>query len=170
VESLVVSSHGFSFFFYFVLEKISKITNTFFSIFLSLFPPYTSLFILWNLEELLTYTCEHTGKTSIASRPCGFDLFSLYAITEVSRKLKRTHFNSWFQNNTFCARFHTDQWACYPGPLKSWWKSKNLMLTFPKILTSLWRCTVRTIERLGLSIMSLRGTHPLCWIIRNVLL
>ena len=35
--------------------------------------------------------------------------FSLYAITKVSRKPNYTHFNSWFQNDTFCARFSPDQ-------------------------------------------------------------
>ena len=85
-----------SFLLYF--RNISKITNTFFSMFLtSLFSPYFSfhslfsfLFILLNVEETLTHTREHSGKASIASCPCGFDPFSLYAITEVSRKPKHT--------------------------------------------------------------------------------
>ena len=48
--------------------------------------------------------------------------FSLYAITEVSRKPKHTHFNSWFQNIHFlCAIFSRSQmrgeWWCQFGCL-----------------------------------------------------
>jgi len=64
VESLVVSSYGFSLSFYFVLEILSKITNILSSMFLLLrISPYLSfhslfsfLLILSSIEELLIHT------------------------------------------------------------------------------------------------------------------
>ena len=102
------------FLFYFILELYQKsqipslqcFYLCFHCILLFLFFIFFSFHSL-KLEELLTYTRKQTGKVSIVSCPCGFDPFSLYAITDVSRKLKCTHFNFWFQNDTFCARFTT---------------------------------------------------------------
>jgi len=115
MELLVVSSHKISCISFYLFLPCFK--NPEFITTLLCFPLFyfhciplllCFLFILWNIEELLTYTREHTGKAFIASRPCGFDPFSLYAITEVSRKPKHTHFNYWFQNDTFCAQFSPD--------------------------------------------------------------
>ena len=82
VESLVVSSREFSFFFTY-FRNTTKITNIFFSMFpTSLFPPFTSLFhslflffLFFKTLKNFYYTRETTGKASIASRPYGFDSF-----------------------------------------------------------------------------------------------
>jgi len=44
-------------------------------------------------------------KGSITSHPCGFNPFSLYAITEVSRKPKQVLLTRDFKTYTFQARF-----------------------------------------------------------------
>ena len=65
VEPLVVSSYGFSFLFHFVLEIYQKPQIPFFSMFptflcftvlFSFYSLFSFLFILSDIEELLTYT------------------------------------------------------------------------------------------------------------------
>ena len=75
------------------------------SLFHSLF---SFLFILSNIEEPLTYTWTYCVKLLSPPVPMDSTHFSHYAITEVSRKPKHTHFNS-FNTYTFCVRFSHDQ-------------------------------------------------------------
>ena len=97
VEPLIGNCHESSFILFYFRNNIKNHEYILFnvSIFVSIVhfsfhSLFSFLFIFWNIEEPLTYTREHTSKASIASRLCGFDPFSLYAITEVSRN-QSTH-------------------------------------------------------------------------------
>jgi len=101
----------------YILFNVSIFVSTVHFSFHSLF---SFLFILWNIKELLTYAW-HTVKSSIAFRPCGFDPFSLYAITKVSRKPKHTLLTRDFKTYTFRARFSVNQTlAPLPGMGTVW--------------------------------------------------
>jgi len=127
VEPLVVSSHVFSFTFYFVLDIKTKSQIPF--IYVSHFFVFTvllfSFFVFFSFDSLKlwrTLNIHVNIPCKFLSPPVLMDStrFSLYAITEVSRKPKHTHFNSWFQN-TFRAQFSADQiLAPLPGMRTVW--------------------------------------------------
>ena len=112
VESLVVSSHGF--FFHFVLDIQTKITN----ILSSMFPTslcFTVLlffihcfFSFHSLKLWRTFNTQVNQPVKLLSPPVlvNSTRFSLYAITEVSRKPKHTHFKYSFQNMTHRITHH----------------------------------------------------------------
>ena len=77
---------------------------------------YFLFFSFFKTLKNFEHTRESTGKVSIASRPCGFDPFSLYAIQEVSRKSKCTHFKYQFQNiHILCAVFPRSNFGAVVG-------------------------------------------------------
>ena len=109
VKSLVVSSHGFSLSFHFVLEILSKITN----ILSSMFPTslcFTvllfSFFVFFSFHSFKHWRTFNIHVNQLVKLLSPFILvdstrFSLYALTEVSKKSNHTQFNSWFQNIHF---------------------------------------------------------------------
>ena len=94
---------------HFVLEILSKPTNIFFSMFSTSF----HFFKHWR-----TFNIHVNISCKLLSTPVLMDLtrFSLYAITEVLRKPKHAHFNSWFQNIHFSCAVSPDKiMALLPG-------------------------------------------------------
>ena len=129
MEPLVVSSHGFSFPFYFILE-ISKITNTIFSMFLTslcFIVPFSFHFFVFfpfhSFKYWRTFNTHVNQSVNLLSPPVLVDStrFSLYAIRKVSRKPKHTHFNFWFQNIHFlCAVFPRSNFGTVAGMGTVW--------------------------------------------------
>ena len=81
----------------------------------SLFSPYFSFpfFVFFSFHSLKLWRIFNTHvnqPVKLLSPPVLVDStrFSLYAIMEVSRKPKHTHFKYQFQNIHFCARFSPD--------------------------------------------------------------
>ena len=117
VESLVVSSHGVFFIFSLCFRSISKITN----ILSSMFPTswcFTvllfSFFIFFpfhSFKHWRTFNTHVNQPIKLLSPPVLMDStrFSLFAITEVSRKPKHTHFKYQFQNIHFSCAISPDQ-------------------------------------------------------------
>ena len=102
VKSLVISSYGFSLSFLLYFRNISKTinilssmfpTSSYFTVLFSYHSLFSFLLILSNIEEPFTHMNQ---PVKLQSPPVLVDSthFSLYAITEVSRKPKHTHFKS----------------------------------------------------------------------------
>ena len=75
------------------------------------YPPGSGRYTFQSFKHRRTVNTHVNIPCKLLSPPVLVDStrFSLYTITEVSRKLKHTHFTSWFQNNTFCAQFSPDE-------------------------------------------------------------
>ena len=93
----------------------------------SLFSPYPSLsilcFLFFSLKYRRTVNTHVNRSVKLLSPPVLIDStrFSLYAITEVSRKPKHTHFKYPFQNIHFlCAVFPDQILAPLPGMGTVW--------------------------------------------------
>jgi len=136
VESLVVSSHEFSFF-SLLFRNITKTTNIFFSMFptsLCFTVLLFSFFIFFSFHSFKHWRTLNTHvnqPVKLLSPPILVDLtrFSLYVIMEVSRKPKHIHFKYWFQNIHFSYAVSPDQiLALLPGGWE--WFNFTFLLTF----------------------------------------
>ena len=140
VESLEVSSHGFSLSFHFVLDIPRKPQISYLLCFsLLCVSPYFSFpfFILFSFHSFKywkTFNTHVNQPVKLLSPPVIMDStrFSLYAIIEVSRKPKHIHFNSWFQSIHFLFAISPDQiLALLPGMVTVWF---HIFVNFSSLL------------------------------------